>query len=79
MDRLLQEWVRISSSSLARNSGWMFVGQVFSVVCQGVYFILVARLLGTTEYGIYVGVVAMVSILSQYSPLRIAFSFRCAM
>jgi len=39
------------------------------VICQGTYFVLLGRLLGSTEYGIYVGAVAMVSILSQYSPL----------
>jgi len=47
----------------------MFFGQCCSVVCQAAYFILLGRLLGSTEYGIYVGAVAMVSILSQYSPL----------
>jgi O-antigen/teichoic acid export membrane protein len=47
----------------------MFFGQGISIVCQGVYFILLARLLGATQYGIYVGVVAMVTILSQYSSL----------
>ena len=56
-------------SSLARNSGWMFLGQGLSIVSQGVYFILLARLLGSAEYGIVVGVVALVSILSQYSTL----------
>ena len=48
---------------------WMFLGQALSVVCQGVYFILLARLLGNTEYGIYVGVVALVAMASQYSAL----------
>jgi O-antigen/teichoic acid export membrane protein len=69
MGRLRKEWRRLRSSSLAQNAGWTFFGQGLSVICQGVYFILIARLLGSTEYGIYVGAVAMVSILSQYSPL----------
>jgi O-antigen/teichoic acid export membrane protein len=47
----------------------MFLGLGFSLVCQGFYIILLARLLGIVEYGIYVGALAMVSILSQYSPL----------
>jgi len=47
----------------------MLLGQGLSVVCQGAYYILLARLLGSTEYGIYVGAAALVSILSQYSPL----------
>lgn len=69
MDRLWKEWRRICSSSLARNAGWMFAGQSLSVICQVVYFILLARLLGATEYGIYAGVFAMTSMLSQYSTL----------
>ena len=69
MDRFRKEWGSICHSSLAHNAGWMFLGQGLSVICQGAYFILLGRLLGSTEYGIYVGAVAMVSILSQYSPL----------
>lgn len=69
MDRLKTEWGRISDSSLVRNAGWMFAGQGLSLVCQASYFILVARLLGSAEYGRYVGAVAMASILSQYSSL----------
>ena len=74
MDRLLKEWKQIRSSTLAHNAGWMAGGQVLSVGCQGVYFVLLARLLGSTEYGIYAGVVAMVAMLSVYSPLGSAFT-----
>lgn len=59
--------------SLARNASWMFLGQGLSIVCQGAYFILLARLLGTVEYGIYAGAFAMVSILSVYSSLGSGF------
>jgi O-antigen/teichoic acid export membrane protein len=69
MDRFLKEWLRVRYGSLAHNAGWMFIGQGISVLCQGIYFILLARLLGAIEYGIYAGAVAMVSILSQYSAL----------
>lgn len=74
MDSLLGEWRRIRSSSLAHNAGWMFLGQGSSIVCQAAYFVLLARLLGSTEYGIYVGAVAMVTILSVYSPLGSGFT-----
>jgi O-antigen/teichoic acid export membrane protein len=47
----------------------MLLGQGFSVGCYGIYFILLARLLGSTEYGVYVGAVAMVALISQYSTL----------
>ncbi|MGA3011515.1 MAG: flippase [Terracidiphilus sp.] len=45
------------------------MGQGLSIACFGIYFILLARLLGSREYGVYVGAVAMASILGQYSPL----------
>lgn len=73
MSALHPEWHRICESSMARNAGWMFLGQGLSFVCQGVYFILLARLLGSTQYGIYVGAFAMVGILTQYSPLGSQF------
>jgi O-antigen/teichoic acid export membrane protein len=60
---------RILSSSLVRNSAWMFLGRGLSAVFQGAYFIFLAKLLGSTEYGIYAGAAAMVWIASQYSPL----------
>lgn len=55
--------------SLTRNALWVFLGQGFSVVCLGTYFILLARLLGKVDYGIYAGAFAMVAILSPYSTL----------
>jgi len=75
MNRLWTEWGRIRFSSLARNAGWMVLGQGLSVFCQAAYFILLARLLGRAEYGKYAGAFAMVSILSVYSPLGSPFVF----
>jgi len=69
MDRFWKEWIHIRSSALVRNAGWIFLGMGLSTVCQGAYFILLGRLLGSTEYGIYVGAAAMVAILGQYSAL----------
>jgi O-antigen/teichoic acid export membrane protein len=66
---LANELKRLRESSLARNAGWMLLGQGLSIVFQGIYFVLLGRLLGSTEYGIYAGAVAMVALLSQYSPL----------
>ncbi len=53
----------------------MLIGQGLSMLCQAAYFILLARLLGSTEYGIYVGAVALVTIVSQYSPLGSHYVF----
>jgi O-antigen/teichoic acid export membrane protein len=69
MDKFKKEWARVTSSDLARNAGWLFFGRGLSLVCQALYLVLVGRLLGSTEYGVYVGALAMVTILSQYSSL----------
>jgi len=54
---------------LAKNASWMFLGQGVNFIVQGSYFILLARLLGATQYGVFVGATAAVSMLSQYSTL----------
>ena len=57
----------IRSNSLARNAGWLFLGQGLSSIFQAAYFMLLGRLLGSTEYGVYMGAVALAAILGQYS------------
>ena len=54
---------------LAKNASWMFLGQGVSFGVQACYFILLARLLGADQYGVFVGAAAAVSLLSQYSTL----------
>lgn len=55
--------------TLGRNAAWVFLGQGMSFCLQAGYFILLARLLGSQQYGIFVGAAALVSIVSQYSSL----------
>ena len=63
------------SGKLARNAGWSFLGQTMSTVLQAGYFVIIARLLGSTNYGIYTAAFAFVSIVSQYSSLGSGFVF----
>ena len=58
---------RAQKSVLVRNAGWLFAGQGLSFVVQAFYFIVLARLLGTTQYGLLAGAVALVAVMSQYS------------
>jgi len=60
---------RVRSSTLAKNSLWIFSGQGASVVIQALYFMVIARLLTPGEYGLYVGAAAFVSMVSSYSSL----------
>lgn len=58
-----------SKSRLGRNAGWMMFGQGMNLVLQAGYFILLARLLGVREYGVFAGALAFVSIATPYSSL----------
>ena len=60
---------RARNSVLVRNAAWLFAGQGLSFVVQAFYFIILARMLGTREYGLLAGAVALVNIVGQYSGL----------
>jgi O-antigen/teichoic acid export membrane protein len=60
---------RARKSLLVQNAAWLFAGQGLSFVVQGFYFVVLARLLGTKQYGLLAGAFALVGIVGQYSPL----------
>jgi O-antigen/teichoic acid export membrane protein len=60
---------RLQSSHLARNSVWMFLGYGLRIIVQAGYFVLIARSLGPEQYGSFVGVVALISIVAPFSSL----------
>jgi O-antigen/teichoic acid export membrane protein len=66
-------WVRLAKNvpegSFARHFGWMFLGQGMGYVLRGVYFVLIARLLGVLQYGVVVGAIALVNMVTNYSRL----------
>jgi len=64
-----KQWKRLQNSTLAKNAAWLFAGQGLSFITQGVYFIVLARLLGASQYGLLSGAVALVATVSQYSTL----------
>ncbi len=53
----------------------MFIGQGFSTLNQGIYFLVLARLLGLTQYGVLVGAGAVVALVSQYGSLGFGYVF----
>jgi O-antigen/teichoic acid export membrane protein len=60
---------RIRSNLFARNTGWMLLGLGGNALLQAITFILLARLLGVTEYGVFAGAFALVSTVAPYSSL----------
>ena len=59
----------MKEESLREGSLWMISGQGVSVAAQALYFVLIGRALGSREYGAFIGVVALVTALSQFSSL----------
>jgi len=67
---VLLELVRQARKSLLlRNAGWLFAGQGLSFVVQAASFLVLARLLQSSEYGLLAGAVALVTIASQYGSM----------
>jgi O-antigen/teichoic acid export membrane protein len=60
---------QIRHSKLARNMGWMLLGQGAVLATQAAYFLVLARLLGSAEYGMFVGATAMIAIFGVFSSL----------
>lgn len=56
-------------SRLAKNAGWMLLGQGCGYGLKLLYFIVLARLLGVLDYGIVVGAFSLVMLVAQYSRL----------
>lgn len=65
----------LSTGSLGANAAWLLAGRGTSIVCQMVYFVILARLLGSGEYGVYVGAFALVAVASQFSTIGMQFVF----
>jgi O-antigen/teichoic acid export membrane protein len=59
----------MKEESLREGSLWMISGQGVSIAAQALYFILIGRTLGSREYGAFIGVVALIAALSQFSSL----------
>ncbi len=60
---------------LARNASWIVLGQGASFLLQAGTFILLARLLGVSEYGIFSGAFALVTVVAPYSTLGAGLLF----
>jgi len=54
---------------LFRNTLWMLLGDGIRLLLQMVYFVIIARTLGASGYGLFIGVVTLVSILTPFSSL----------
>ena len=56
-------------SNLAHDTLWMLFSKLFNVVMQAAYFVIVARLLGKENYGSFIVITAIASIVFPFVPL----------
>jgi O-antigen/teichoic acid export membrane protein len=56
-------------SPLFRSASWLLVGQGSGVLLQAAYFVVLARLLGPLEYGVFIGAFAFTGVVASYSTL----------
>ncbi len=57
------------------NASWMLLGQGGNFLLQAGTFILLARLLGVTQYGIFAGAFALVNVITAYSSVGSSLLF----
>ncbi len=58
-----------AESRLRHQAAWLLSGNGATLALQAIYFLLIGRLLGAREYGGFVGAVALINVLSQFSSL----------
>lgn len=70
------KWVdRLRRHRISRNATWVFLGQGANFMLQAGYFVLLARLLGVKEYGVFAGAFAVVNLVTPYSALGAGMLF----
>jgi O-antigen/teichoic acid export membrane protein len=71
----LRRLTEVQRKQSVRNFSWMMMGQGLGYLFQAGYFVLLTRLLGSLEYGIFVGAFAFTSLLAPYSSLGMGTVF----
>lgn len=62
-------WGKIKKKQLVRNTLWMLLGDGAGTAIQAIYFVIIARALGSQGYGTIMGVSALVGILAPFASL----------
>jgi O-antigen/teichoic acid export membrane protein len=72
---MLQFFQRLRDHRISRNASWVLLGQATNCLLQVGYFVLLARLLGVKEYGVFAGAFAVVNLVTPYSALGAGMLF----
>ena len=64
-----QKLKNIFQKSLVRNSLWELLAKAINIGCQAAYFTIVVRVLGTENYGAFVGITAFAALIFPFANL----------
>ncbi len=66
---------RLKNHKISRNASWLLLGQGANFLLQAAYFVLLARVLGVKEYGVFAGAFAIVNLITPYSAMGAGMLF----
>ncbi len=66
---LKEKITKFVHQGLVKEAAWLLIAKLFNVVVQAAYFIIVARVLGPENYGSFIGVTALASIVFPFVAL----------
>jgi O-antigen/teichoic acid export membrane protein len=66
---------KLTKHRISHNASWIFLGQGANFLLQAGYFVLLARVLGVREYGVFAGAFAIVNLVTPYSALGAGMLF----
>jgi len=67
LNQLKTKTLNLRQNSLAKDSFWLLTSKGLSIFIQAAYFILVARTLGPSEYGVFVGIAALATMVNSFA------------
>ena len=59
----------LANKSLVKDASWMLISQIINIFIQAIYFIIIARVLGAANYGSFIAVTAICSIIFPFIAL----------
>ena len=61
--------IQFARQSLVKEASWLLIAKLFNVFVQAAYFIIIARILGPENYGSFIGITALASIVFPFVAL----------
>ena len=69
LKKLIQKLKNISQKSLVKNSLWELLAKAINIGCQAAYFTIIVRVLGSENYGAFVGIASLAALIFPFADL----------